>query len=314
MVSNSHRKNNIFLLTLLYVIIIITIKCHSTNNQQTNTKPFNNPAAQTAPWFVVKQVADEVWRIDDHGGANTYLVVGDDKALLIDTGNGVADLVSEVKSITNLPVIVVNTHGHPDHVGGNFQFKEVYAHPMDFKLVEQFSSKDFHENTIKRTVKENPAYASELITTKDNYQLPQLIPVTNDYIFDLGNRRLKVIETPGHTLGSICLLDIDHKLLFTGDNCNTVVWMFLDGCLPLESYRDNLRTLRQQSDEFDTMFPGHGDPLEPAFLDELIQCAENILTGKCIGEKYETFVDYALVCSYKNARIAYDPNNLHFKD
>ena len=68
-----------------------------------------------AQWFRVTEVAEKVWLIDDHQAANIYLVEGSDSALIIDTGLGVADLVSTVKKLTGKPLIVVNTHGHPDH-------------------------------------------------------------------------------------------------------------------------------------------------------------------------------------------------------
>ena len=79
-----------------------------------------------AQWFRVTEVAEKVWLIDDHQAANIYLVEGNDSALIIDTGIGVADLVSTVKGLTGKPLIVVNTHGHPDHCGANYQFDTLF--------------------------------------------------------------------------------------------------------------------------------------------------------------------------------------------
>ncbi len=71
-----------------------------------------------------------------------YLVIGQDSALLIDTGTGAGNLLECVRTITTLPLIVVNTHGHPDHAGSNYRFEEIYAHSLDFDAIRQFSNTD----------------------------------------------------------------------------------------------------------------------------------------------------------------------------
>lgn len=81
------------------------------------------PADQVSErWFTVTRISESVWRIDDHGRDNIYLVEGSEKALLIDTGTGVGDLKGLAASLTDRPVLVVNTHAHPDHCAGNHQF------------------------------------------------------------------------------------------------------------------------------------------------------------------------------------------------
>ena len=276
-------------------------------------KSDNRQSCAEEKWFKTKLVAEKVWRIDDHGGDNIYLIVGDEKALLIDTGLGVADLAACVSDITNLPLLVVNTHGHPDHAGGNFQFPEIYAHPADFKLVEQFSSKNDHDGMVRSMIENNPGFEAIFLKDIDDYKMPEIKPVTAGYVFDLGNRKIEVIETPGHTKGSIVLLDAENKLLFTGDNDNTLVWLFLDGCLPIESYLQTLQRLNQRSDEFDNIFPGHGDVIDKSFINEQIICAKNIISRECQGEKYESFAGSALLCKYKRAGIAYNPENIFIK-
>ena len=265
-------------------------------------------------WFWLKEITPDVWRIDDHGGGNMYLVLGKDKALLIDAGNGVADLAACVKSITSLPLVVVNTHGHPDHCGSDFEFSEVYAQPADFDMIKSFCNETFHKDRVDRARKQSPGL--EHLLTKDiqDFKPPALLPVRGGFVFELGGRTLEVVETPGHTKGSICLLDRANKLLFTGDDNNTLVWLFLKDCLPLESYLQTLEDLRRRSDQFDTLLPGHGDPLDKGFIDEQIVCAKNILSGDCKGEPYKTFVDNARVCNYKRARIAFNPDNLRARN
>jgi len=303
-----NNKPALFLILIILSTVLISFQCKSKQN-----KNDNEPLQEFTGWFEAKVVADRVWRISDHGSDNIYLVEGDEKALLIDTGIGVADLAGNVKTITKLPVIVVNTHGHPDHVGGNFQFSEVYAQPMDFELTNQFSGQTNHEHTIQVTMKNNPGFVSPFIKDTTAYKTPVLLPVKAGYIFDLGNRKLEVIEVPGHTKGSIVLLDAANKLLFTGDNNNTLVWLFLDGCLPLEAYLQTLQKLNERNAEFDHILPGHGDVLDKSFINDQIVCAQKIISGECKGEKYESFAGPALKCTYQSASIAYNPDNIFMK-
>ncbi|KPK87561.1 MAG: hypothetical protein AMS27_02395 [Bacteroides sp. SM23_62_1] len=254
--------------------------------------------------YVIKQINEGIWVINENGGVNMYLVIGEDSALLIDTGFGTGNLLGCVKSVTDLPLIVVNTHGYPDHAGTNYQFKEVWAHPLDFEAVRQFSNLEVVEN------QDNTNSTGEVTDDKEEHSSLILLPLENGYILNLGDRNLEVIEVPGHTPGSICLLDSDHKILFTGDNNNVIVWLFLEGCAPLETYMQSLEKLQQRSDEFDMIMPGHGSPLERDFIDEQIICAKNILDGSCKGELYESFAGEGRICYYERAGIVFNPDNL----
>ena len=264
-------------------------------------------------WYNVTLLAENIWRIDDHGNDNMYLVVGQDSALLIDTGIGVADLASCVKELTDLPVIVVNTHGHPDHSGGNYQFKQIYAHPADFQDIELFTSPEYHTSEVQQVIGQNPELESVLIKDISAYNNARNIPVKAGYVFDLGGRHLEVIETPGHTPGSIVLLDKENRHLFTGDNNNTLVWLFLPASLPLEVYLHTLESLNARNDEFDDLYPGHGKVLDKTFLDDMIACTRQIVDGKCEGEVYNSFVGQAMKCTYGRASVAFDPEKIHSK-
>jgi hydroxyacylglutathione hydrolase len=263
--------------------------------------------ADPASWFKVQRVAEGVWRIDDNGGDNVYLVTGRDSALLVDTGTGSADLAACVRRLTTLRLTVINTHGHPDHAGGDFQFAEVRAHPDDFDMILNVAN---HAGLVERLLRRVPVFKSSA-QAAGVFERRQLVPVKAGQIIDLGDRRIEVLETPGHTKGSICLLDASHKLLLTGDNDNTLVWLFLKGCLPIEAYLKTLQALQRRAGEYETILPGHGVPLDSAFVDEQITCAESILSGACKGEPYQNpFGVAARVCSYKRASITFDPENL----
>ncbi|MFC1570148.1 MBL fold metallo-hydrolase, partial [bacterium] len=145
--------------------------------QLNQTKADNKTLTDVNGWFKIKQIAKKVWQIDDYGEDNIYLVEGENKALLIDTGLGVTDLKKIVETITPLPLIVVNTHGHPDHMGGNFQFTKVFAHPSDLGLIQYFSSKAYHQSTIENATKNNPELASSFIQSIDAYKETSIVPV-----------------------------------------------------------------------------------------------------------------------------------------
>jgi hydroxyacylglutathione hydrolase len=268
-----------------------------------------------ASWFRVQSVAEGVWRIyDDYGAGNAYVVTGKDKALLIDTGTGVADLAATVRGITSLPLTVVNTHGHGDHVGANFQFDAVSVHPDDFELTIRSSPRENREGTVKRLAAQVPALEPLLLKSDAELDQKRLVPVRGGHVFDLGGRKIEVIETPGHTKGSICLLDKERKLLFAGDTTNSLVWLFLGHSLPLETYLQSLKGLQQRAAEYTTIMPGHNEPLEGSFIADQIGCVESILAGACKAEPYPSRMGVnAQVCAFKRAQVTYDPGNLRAK-
>ncbi|MEJ2077584.1 MAG: MBL fold metallo-hydrolase [Acidobacteriota bacterium] len=238
---------------ILAVLICSLSGCANQPESQAGQQAVDNGPAEVS-WFTAESVADGVWRIDDHGGDNMYLVEGTDQALLIDTGLGICDLAAFVQSLTDKPLVLQDG--------------------LDF------------DSTV-------------------------LDPIEAGARIDLGGRSLEVIETPGHTPGSICLLDAGNKLLFAGDTSNIPVWLFLDVSLPLDVYLQSLQRLEARAGEFDTIFPGHRTPLDPPFLTELTTCVQNILDGTCKGEPYTSFAGDALQCSCERATVAFDPNKLH---
>jgi len=141
----------------------------------------------------------------------------------------------------------------------------------------------------------------------------ELLPVKDGHVFDLGGRKLEVMEQPGHTPGEIVLLDAANRLAFTGDNNNALVWLFLPTCRPLEVYLESLRKMERRDGEFDTILPGHGPPLPKGFLADQIACVESILDGSCKGEPYQSFAGNALACRRGSATVAFDPGNLRVK-
>lgn len=210
------------------------------------------------------QIRPNVYLIDDAGDSTCYLITGSECALLVDSVNGYEDLKAITKTLTDLPVIVVNTHGHGDHIYGNVYFEEAWLHPADFALYDQFFgyAKDIME---QNNLKPCPVKALEI-----------------GQIFDLGGVQLEVVDLSGHTAGSIGLLDKDARIIYTGDGLNTHLWMQLDHSLPISSMLETFRKLKaEHGQDFDYVAHGHTKVLrDKEILDWMIQGCEDILAGR----------------------------------
>lgn len=268
----------------------------------------------TAPvkseWFTASEVAPGTWRIVDHETVNIYLVVGRDRAVLIDTGYGRANLRRYVQSLTSLPLTVVNTHGHGDHAGANLQFGAALAHPADFGDIERTAA------SVQRARSRDPEVpAVDQFDYASDAEPLALSPVKDGDILDLGGRRLEIIETPGHTAGEIVLLDRANQLLFAGDHINRLVWLQLPNCLPLEIYLVSLEKLAAREADFATIMPGHNEPFERGVLNEKIACVKAILAGTISDEPYSTGPSYSKgrIAKFERSSVVFNPKNLRVK-
>lgn len=222
-------------------------------------------------------INEDVTLIDDAGESTCYLVTGEKRALLIDTVNGRENLMDVVREITKLPVTVVNTHGHCDHIYGNVFFEEAYLHPADWELHNlHFSFPDAAEEFKKHGLK--PC---------------RLLPLKEDDVFDLGGLTLEVIPVPGHTLGSVALLCRKHRMLFSGDALNGHLWMQLSESTPFGVLSNTLeKLLAEYRSAFDYILTGHGKGPEDAVLvEELAEGVIDLLHGECeLDKDYKWFM------------------------
>lgn len=212
------------------------------------------------------------------------LLVGSDRAALIDTGCGIGDLRSAVEAVTDKPVVVINTHTHPDHVGGNRQFEDIamFDHPLARRLCEI---------GVHHEILENEIVAEHLVTGSwprgfdpEGFSIPPF-PVSRwlrpgDRI-DLGDRDLLVIHTPGEAPDHISLLDRTDRLLFCGDILlHGPVWTHLEGG-SLDDLVTSYRTLMEYIDDFDHLMPAHNEPwLDKELLPASLAGAEQVVSGQ----------------------------------
>lgn len=261
-------------------------------------------------WYGVRQLFPGVWCINERM-VNLYVIAGAERAMVIDTGFGVGDLARTVRTLTELPLTVVMTHGHMDHITGATQFGQALIHPGDMAMIPE-NSTEARRGIVERFFKDSGIPDGFDVEAWVHAPAAEFFPLAEDAVFDLGGRTVQVIATPGHTAGSACLLD-DTGLLFTGD---TIVDMPILMCLPqsltLRVYADSLAKLLGYKDCITALLPGHGaEPFTLARLEELHAGAEAILSGEVVGKPEQVFQRQATCARFANSAICYDPERLN---
>ena len=202
-------------------------------------------------WFIVIQLPGNVFAFIEpfhEQCACAFLILGKDKALLLDTCTGIVPLRKSVEYFTDLPVTVLNSHDHFDHMGGNYCFDDILCYHLP-SAVLHLTNGPTEADLEEILGKDKSIYP---ILKYNGYQIPDTIPgkapsgtVEDGQIIDLGNRSLEVIHTPGHQPSCIMLLDRENKLLFTGDMFypGPMYCMFDDSSFP-----DYVKSIRKAAD------------------------------------------------------------------
>ena len=169
---------------------------------------------------MVMEIAKNTFAINEFGLSACYFLVGEERALLIDTACGLSDLKGIAASLTDKPYDVVLTHGHLDHVGGIGAFTDVYLGEADFAMTRNLNAEQLRG--FADEIGRNGGYqAYEYDLNKiQPFEMPTFHALHEGDVFELGNRRVECIEVAGHTPGGICFLDEATKILFSGDACN----------------------------------------------------------------------------------------------
>ena len=228
----------------------------------------------------------------DDKGAMIWLIVGSQKALVIDSGYGNIDIPTAARRITQKPLIFVNTHVHHDHAKGDYQFDTVYVHQDDIFLFEK---------TKKRL--------------KDAFKLPKnIIPIQDGHIFDLGDIQIKAVHLPGHTPGSIGLCYPQASAIICGDAIMPEHWNHLGHSTSLEVFVNSMKRLNALESDYDILLMSHGKTglaLKFDLSKKLQTIAEKIISGELIGEPtQDVYGQPAHFVVYQGTKMLYNPNRL----
>lgn len=239
------------------------------------------PVNAVSDWFAIYKLPQNIYAIyEPHHFQEviSFLIIGEEKALLLDTGMGFQSIKTEVEALTNLPLIVVNTHTHFDHIGGNHEFDTVHV---------------FNEKTAEERLAIGIPHVGEFTyELNTNFQPPAFhykngeIPVDlntfstkpankvatfeDDHVFDLGGRQFEVVHTPGHSPDSIMLANHAEKILLTGDTIYPAsLYAHIqkaDGLNSSENtYQSTVHMLAKRFADYD-LYCSHNEPLRPGTM------------------------------------------------
>ena len=205
------------------------------------------------------RINDTTYRVED-GHVRFYLLCGTERAALIDTGMTTKNAKEIVEGLTALPLIVINTHADRDHTAGNAAFAEVYM----------------NQNEAENYRRTEGAGA--------------FIPVKEGDVIDLGDRPLFIIDIPGHTPGSIAVLDEKNRVLISGDSVqNSNIYMF-GKFRDMNAFIGSMEHLMEFDGRYDEVYPMHGTfPEKPEQVGKLRDAARMIQSGEAVGEPVDVF-------------------------
>lgn len=292
----------------------------------------NNSSSETCvtmPWF---ECRPGIYEIDEFDCASIFVVVGEERALLIDTGTGIGDLKWLVENrITDKPYDVVMTHNHGDHIGGAGWFDKIWIHPADGEWNSGSTSptvefrKDY-ARLIRNREGKHYAYDPERDIRPWPAQ-PEIIPLKDGHVFDLGGRRVMAYHCPGHTAGEMVFIDDKTHTLLCGDACNCN-WLLNTDLAPsmkecLEIALNGLRRIAEKCGiEYDADsvfnfhhdFRGFGQALNPDVLPNLIHCMESLIDKTAIFREIPDPLSHCggmkTVAEYQNVQVSCMQGNI----
>lgn len=201
------------------------------------------------------RISDHTWRIED-GGVRFFVLEGTERAILVDSGMNTPDAGELAKKVTDKPLEMLNTHADRDHISGNGTFDCTFMSPAE----------------------------------EENFRAAggtgRIVPLHDGDVIDLGGREIEIIEIPGHTPGSVALLDRKNRFLISGDSVQDGNIFMFGRFRDLTSYIRSMEKLMGYADRFDEIYPSHGTfPVSPDLIEKLKDAAKKIVSGEAEGEE-----------------------------
>lgn len=235
------------------------------------------------PWFEVYRAAPQIFAIYEphqYEEAISFLIVGEKHALLFDTGLGIGDIKRVASSLTSLPVVVLNSHTHNDHVGDNWQFSDVYGMDTDFTRKNAKGSREDAQAELasgQMCGKLPVGFDTKSYATRPFHITRWL---HDGDTVDLGGRVLEVLSTPGHTPDAICLIDRKNGLLWTGDSFYAGPIFLYRPETDLDAYIHSIERIAALAPKLHLLLPSHNEPnADPSQLPKLLVAIRKVRAG-----------------------------------
>jgi glyoxylase-like metal-dependent hydrolase (beta-lactamase superfamily II) len=188
----------------------------------------------------------------------SVFIVGDEKALLVDSCLGGDDIGNICRDITDKQIVLLNTHADDDHTGGNASFAKTLMHPAEFAW--------YYETSPDRAAQTPPEAIWEGMS------------------IDIGGGVFEVIHIPGHTPGSIALIERKQRILIAGDSVSlTPVFMF-SPFRSIRAYAASMEKLLALSGDVDVVYASHGSfAVSPGQIRKQLVAAQKLIAGELTG-------------------------------
>ncbi len=207
------------------------------------------------------KIDENTWRFED-GFVRFFLLEGDEKAAMIDSGMNCPNALEMAKELTDKPVILINTHGDGDHTSGTSGFSRIFIHPSDYVKCE----------------------------VNARYPETELEEINDGDVIDLGNRPLKIIHIPGHTSGSVAILDVKKRVLIAGDSVQKGHIYMLGAKREPEKYEASLEKLASFDAEYDEIYASHDECILPKdYVDKVKDAWNQVRSGNMPFEIIDLF-------------------------
>jgi len=265
--------------------------------------------------FTVQLVGYKTWVIDEFAITQCYIIEGEEKAALIDTGMGQGNLRSVIDQLVQKPYIVINTHGHIDHIGGNDEFRDhdIYLNAGDDSIAHiENNTSETNRRYFEKSFHEPGFYGQKYYNMNRSYQGFTYHDLREGDTFDLGGRILRVYQTPGHSKGSVVIWDETNHYLYSGDTVvSTPILILSDigNSATVEVFHQSMNKLMKLRDQVELIFPGHYiRPIEREYIEDLWQLSDMICRGTAgrfpVDLSHMT-KDKTIISKYRKASIIY---------
>jgi glyoxylase-like metal-dependent hydrolase (beta-lactamase superfamily II) len=235
-------------------------------------------------WFEVYRIRPGVFAIyEPHQFEEviSYLILGNKRALLFDAGMGIGKISGVVARLTKLPVTVLNSHTHFDHTGGNAEFSDIWDEDTSFTRASERGQLNIYSRDAlapERICGKLPAGVQPGSYSIRPFQVTHR--VKDGERIPLGGRELEVIFTPGHTPDSLCVLDREHGLLFTGDTFYPGPIYLFTPETDFSAYTKSVARLAELTPRLTLLLPAHNVPTAaPSFLNRLEEAVQKVRSG-----------------------------------